>query len=185
VNKYEALHDKYVRKAPISDELNDKLHAYVVHAFIEESRWAPSSKSKLSPLEQGELEAADKAFDLNLMIPHMQRICVRNGNTSDLGVSGRHVVGVLEFVQDLDRNDFTSSRFFAEASSSRGSDPKRLLPYIDTMRYHLPQHYITEHTPTGHPSSSMFLITAEHKAAGDIRLFVEGQIYGIIPGVCE
>jgi hypothetical protein len=182
IRKYDKLHEKFCEKAPRSEELSLKLQEYAVQAFIEENRWSKSNNQKRTKAEEFDHKSAEEAIDLKLRIPHMERIRVYDGETTDLGTKTRHVIGVLDILLELDVNQFEASRFFKEATTTRGSSPSRLLSHFSDVNFALSAQYVIEDAPTADPSSTMYLITAEHRDDGDTRIFIEGQVYGIIPG---
>lgn len=182
IRKYEKLHEKFCKRAPLSEALSLQLQEYAVRAFIEENRWSPSNNQKRHQVEDFDLQAAEDAVDLRLRIPHMKRIHVHSGETTNLPTGKRHVIGVLDIPQDLDEQAFQTSRFFTEATTTQGSSPSRLLAHFSDIHFDLSSQYVIEGDPVAHPSSTMYLITVEHREDGNTRVFIEGQVYGIIRG---
>lgn len=181
MKSYEELHDRYSNEAPLSKELLNKLHNYVVNAYKHEVKWSTDTSSIDESKEyEQDLEETQKALDLRLLIPRMERIIVRGGRTSVGPSAERSVIGVLDLHHELDHSDFTSSQFYKDASGSKGGEPRGLKPFFASLCTDLPAEYLIERSPKSHPSSPIYLVTAEYRAHGDVRLYVEGQVFGIV-----
>ena len=101
---------------------------------------------------------------------------VTQGETRSLSPSRRAIIGAIE-ITEVQR----SSQFFRRATSSSGFSVRDPRSTEQKISLELPREYITSKDPKV-SESVLYLVTAEYGNDGETKLFIEGKIYGIIPG---
>jgi hypothetical protein len=181
MKSYEDLHGRYSSEAPLSKKLSKLICEDVIKAYKSEIEWSTDSSAiEQAKAEERDLEETERLLDLKLLVPRMEHISVWDDQAMGPSRTARCVIGALEFPHALDHRDFTSSQFFKDATGTHGADPRGLLAHFSRMKSHLSAEYLINQSPSSHPFSPAYLITAEYGVNGKVKLYVEGQIYGMI-----